>query len=111
MARHCVDCDNPSSRNLHRDERTWFVELKRKKKDKKNKMKNWIHKYGGWVAIAAIIITLGSIVSCTQQRAKEISQEMGSEVMPNGNRIFEIERDGVTYIVVQCHQGVGICKK
>lgn len=81
------------------------------KKEKKNKMKNWINKYGAWVLIAAIITTLASLVSCAGNAVAETRQEMGIEVMPNGSRIFEVERDGVTYIVVQCHNGIGICKK
>ena len=75
-------------------------------------MKNWINKYGAWVFIAAvIIIPLASLVSCAGKAVAETRQEMGIEVMPNGSRIFEVERDGVTYIVVECHNGIGICKK
>ena len=76
------------------------------------KIRNWINNYGGWVFLAAIIlIPLGSFVSCADAQAKEVRQEMGVDIMPNGNRIYEIQRDGATYIVVQFHNGIGICPK
>ena len=68
--------------------------------------------WNSWLIIPIFIFgSLTYFVLSASSHAEAVTQEMDIDTMPNGSRIFEIQRDGVTYIVVQCHRGIGICKK
>ena len=42
---------------------------------------------------------------------KGVTEQMNIHHLPNGNRIYEVNYNGTTYVVVERHNGIGICKK
>ena len=42
---------------------------------------------------------------------KGVTEQMNIDMLPNGNRIYEVRYNGTTYVVVERHNGIGICKK
>ena len=75
-------------------------------------MRNYISKYGGWLIVAVIVFgPLTWLMASSSARAKQVTQEMGVVKLPNGSRIYEVNHNGTTYVVVEKHNGIGICKK
>ena len=66
-----------------------------------------------YLIIGAIVFVVGSIGlgSCSGKRLTEIRSEMGVVVLPNGNRMYEVEFDNIEYVIIERHNGIGICKK
>ena len=75
-------------------------------------MRNWINQYGGWLILAVIIIApLTWLLNSSKAHSKQLTEQMNIHGLPNGNRIYEVHYDGITYVVVERHNGIGICKK
>jgi hypothetical protein len=60
---------------------------------------------------AAIILGLFALTSWSNNKTIEAQKEMGVGRLPNGVRIYEVTRDGIEYIIVEKHSGLGICRK
>ena len=60
---------------------------------------------------AAIILGLFALTSWSSNKTIEAQKEMGVNRLPNGVRIYEVTFDGIEYVVVEKHSGLGICKK
>ena len=72
-------------------------------------MKNWINKHGGWLIVAiAIFGPLTWLTVSASVRGKQIADEMDINKLPNGTRVYEVRHNGLTYVVVENHKGVGI---
>ena len=75
-------------------------------------MRHWINQYGGWLILAVIIIApLIWLLNSSKAHSKQLTEQMNIHELPNGNRIYEVRYNGTTYVVVERHNGIGICKK
>ena len=75
-------------------------------------MKNMIKTYGGWLIVAIVVFgPLTWLMASSSARAKQLTEEMNVNKLPNGTRVYEVYHNGTTYVVVENHKGVGICKK
>ena len=60
---------------------------------------------------AALILGLFALTSWSSNKTVEAHEEMGVSRLPNGVRIYEVTHDGIEYIIVEKHSGLGICRK
>ena len=68
--------------------------------------------WNSWLVIGILIIApLIYVLVASSSHAKEVTQEMDINKLPNGTRIYEVNHNGTTYVVVEKHNGLGICKK
>jgi ABC-type glycerol-3-phosphate transport system permease component len=68
--------------------------------------------WNSWLSIAICILApLVWVVASSSTHAKEVTREMNINKLPNGTRVYEVYHNGTTYVVVENHKGVGICKK
>ena len=75
-------------------------------------MRNWINQYGGWLIIAIVVLGPLTWLMASERKAYEgVTEQMNIHHLPNGNRIYEVNYNGTTYVVVERHNGIGICKK
>ena len=75
-------------------------------------MRHWINQYGGWLIIAIVVMGPLTWLMASESKAyKGITEQMNIHELPNGNRIYEVRYNGTTYVVVERHNGIGICKK
>ena len=75
-------------------------------------MRNWINQYGGWLIIAIVVIGPLTWLMASENKAyKGVTEQMNIDMLPNGNRIYEVQHNGSVYVVVERHNGIGICKK
>ena len=71
-----------------------------------------IKTYGGWLIVAIVVFgPLTWLMASSSARAKQLTEEMNVNKLPNGTRVYEVYHNGTTYVVVENHKGVGICKK
>ena len=57
-----------------------------------------------------IMLIIGLTVSC-QHAHKGFDEKHGIKRLPTGQHVFEVQHDGITYLVIEKHNGIGICKK
>ena len=75
-------------------------------------MKNWISKYGGWLIVTIMVFgPLTWLTASASAHGKQVADEMSINKLPNGTRVYEVHHNGSTYVVVEKHNGIGICKK
>jgi hypothetical protein len=64
------------------------------------------------LSVCFVAITLIMVQACANR--KEVPEAQKENVMRLGNsdkNIYEVEFDGVKYIVITTHRGIGICQK
>ena len=68
--------------------------------------------WNSWPSMGAFIVMLivGLTVSC-QHTNKGFDEKHGITRLPTGQRVYEVKYNGATYVVVETHRGIGICKK
>jgi hypothetical protein len=62
----------------------------------------------GAVGLAAVLGLL--FVSCNDA-TQQFREKNNIQVSPTGIRLYTVTVDGQEYVVAECHNGVGICKK
>jgi hypothetical protein len=63
------------------------------------------------IGIAVFVMAMFVLSNWSSNKTTEANQEMGVHKLPNGHRIYEVSYSGSTYIVIERHNGIGICKK
>ena len=64
----------------------------------------------GMALVAAIILITMMATSC-KDSVKEYDKKNNITRTHSGSRVYEIEHKGATYLVVETHNGIGICPK
>jgi uncharacterized protein (DUF885 family) len=67
-----------------------------------------------YIALIGVALFVGAMYTLSNWSSNittEAQREMGVSKLPNGNRIYEVTYNGTTYVVVERHNGIGICKK
>ena len=64
----------------------------------------------GMALVAAIILITMMATSC-KDSVKEYDKKNNITRTHSGSRVYEIEHKGATYLVIETHNGIGICPK
>ena len=64
----------------------------------------------GMALVAAIILITMMATSC-KNSVREYNEKNNVTRTHSGSRVYEIEHKGATYLVVETHNGIGICPK
>ena len=64
----------------------------------------------GMALVAAIILITMMATSC-KDSVKEYDKKNNITRTYSGSRVYEIEHKGATYLIVETHNGIGICPK
>ena len=67
--------------------------------------------WNSWPSMAAAMLLAIGAVAYIGAPDKGYDAKHGIERLPTGQRVFEVQHDGVTYLVIEKHNGIGICKK
>ena len=73
-------------------------------------MKPHTHLKLAMVFVAVIILITMAATSC-KDSVKEYDKKNNIMRTHSGSRVYEIEHKGATYLVVETHNGIGICPK
>ena len=63
------------------------------------------------IGLAVFVLAMFALSSWSSNKTTEAQQTMQVVTLPNGVRIYEVSFNGTTYVVVEKHSGLGICKK
>jgi predicted transposase YbfD/YdcC len=64
----------------------------------------------GMVLVAVIILITMAATSC-KNSVEEYNKKNNVTRTHSGSRVYEIEHKGATYLVIETHNGIGICPK
>ena len=62
------------------------------------------------VLVAVIILITMAATSC-KNSVEEYNKKNNVTRTHSGSRVYEIEHKGATYLVIETHNGIGICPK
>ena len=61
--------------------------------------------------MAAALLVAIAVIAYVGSPSKGFDKEHGITRLPTGQRVYEVQYHGSTYVVVETHRGIGICKK
>ena len=71
---------------------------------------NWMP-WNSWPSMAVAFLVAIGVIAYAGAPSKSFDDKHGIERLPTGQRVFEVQHDGVTYLVIEKHNGIGICPK
>ena len=63
------------------------------------------------MALVAVIFLVTMMATSCQNSVKEYRKKNNVTATHSGSRVYEIEHNGATYLIVETHNGIGICPK
>jgi len=63
------------------------------------------------MALVAAIILITMMATSCKNSVREYNEKNNVTRTHSGSRVYEIEHKGATYLVVETHNGIGICPK
>jgi len=63
------------------------------------------------MALVAVVILCAYGATSCKNSVKEYREKNNVTSTHSGSRVYEIEHNGATYLIVETHHGIGICPK
>lgn len=67
--------------------------------------------WNSWPSMAVALLAAIAIIGYVGSPSKGFDKEHGITRLPTGQRVYEVQYGGATYVVVETHSGIGICQK